>query len=115
MPSRARGRGNALPYELLAGVVPCPRGWLVSVGKLVGVSVYPESLIVVKNLREVLDAVPQYSIIALATPIGLPDRPSRGRSCDQAARRLIGWPRAGQSGRRRVATSWASAATSQQY
>lgn len=91
-----RRRGPPLPYELLAGVVPCPGGWLVSPGKLLGISLYPEPPEVVPTLREVVDHVPEYAVIALATPIGLPSEPTiGGRSCDREARKLLGSPRRG--------------------
>jgi len=85
-----------MPFELLAGVVPCPGGWAVAPGKLVGINLFPQELQVVPRLRDVLDTVPEYSVIALAAPVGLPDRPARGgRACDREARRLLGWPRSG--------------------
>jgi predicted RNase H-like nuclease len=94
-PSSAR-RGPDLPYDLLAGVVPCPGGWLVAPGKLVGISLYPEEPAVFPALRDILDHVPGYTAIALAAPVGLPDEATPGgRSCDRDARRLLGWPRLG--------------------
>ena len=85
-----------MPYELLAGVVPCRSGWLVAGGKLVGTGVFPEAAFVAKKLIEVIDAVPAYTVIALASPIGLPDKPSpRGRRGEQEARGILGWPRLG--------------------
>src|SRR5436189_2588237 len=96
MSTHLRRRGSPMPYELLAGVVPCPGGWLVASGKLVGINLFPQAPQVVARLREVLDAVPEYTVIALAAPVGLPDWPSRGgRACDREARRLLGWPRSG--------------------
>ena len=94
-PGRRR-RGPDLPYDLLAGVVPCRGGWLVAAGKLVGTGLFPEPAFVAKKLVEVVDAVPAYSIVALAAPIGLPDKPTRrGRICEQEARKVLGWPRLG--------------------
>src|SRR5947209_2166193 len=92
-------RGPNLPYDLLAGVVPCPRGWLVAAGKLVGVQVYPEEPTVVASFRDILDSIPQYKIIAVTVPIGLPTAPHRGgRAADMEARRLLGFPHAGAIG-----------------
>jgi predicted RNase H-like nuclease len=89
-------RGPALPYELLAGVVPSPSGWLVAAGKLIGIQVYPEAPVVVKTFREVLDSIPQYKIIAVTVPIGLPSSPARGgRAADREARQLLGFPHGG--------------------
>ena len=94
-PGRRR-RGPELPYDLLAGVVPCRRGWLVAGGKLVGTGLFPDEPFVAKDLIDVIDAVPAYSIIALAAPIGLPDRPTvHGRQCERDARKILGWPRLG--------------------
>ena len=94
-PGRRR-RGPDLPYDLLAGVVPCRGGWLVAGGKLVGTGLFPDEPFVAKGLIDVIDAVPSYSITALAAPIGLPDKPTaRGRQCEQEARRILGWPRLG--------------------
>lgn len=94
-PGRRR-RGPDLPYDLLAGVVPCRGGWLVAGGKLVGTGLFPEPALVIKQLIDVIDAVPSYTVIALAAQIGLPDKPARrGRDCEQQARRILGWPRLG--------------------
>jgi predicted RNase H-like nuclease len=94
-PGRRR-RGPDLPYDLLAGVVPCRGGWLVAAGKLVGTGLFPEPPFVTKKLVDVIDAVPAYTVVALASPIGLPDKPTgRGRRCEQEARKVLGWPRLG--------------------
>jgi predicted RNase H-like nuclease len=89
-------RGPALPYKLLAGVVPCPPGWLVVSGRLQGVSIFPEEPKVYSKLTDILDEKPAFTVIALAAPIGLPpDKTAGGRTCDREARRLLGWPRSG--------------------
>lgn len=89
-------RGPELPYKLLAGVVPCPVGWLVAPGKLIGVNLFPETPEVAGSLRDVLDHIPSFTVIALAAPIGLPDEPhAGGRVCDREARRLLRMPRRG--------------------
>lgn len=92
-------RGPALPYQLLAGVVPCPDGWLVAAGKLVGIQVFPEEPRVAATFREVLDNIPEFVVIAVTLPVGLPDQPRRGgRTADAAARDLLGFPHAGAIG-----------------
>jgi predicted RNase H-like nuclease len=92
-------RGPTLPYQLLAGVVPCPAGWLVASGKLVGIQVYPEEPTVATTFRDILDAIPQYAVIADTVPIGLPAKASRrGRGADVAARSILGFPHAGAIG-----------------
>jgi len=95
MSMRSSHRGAALPYQLLAGIVPCPRGWLAATAKLQGITMSPEEPQVFDGFLNVLDYKPAYQIIAVHAPIGLLDEPgSKGRSCDQQARRLLGWPRA---------------------
>jgi predicted RNase H-like nuclease len=92
-------RGPNLPYDLLAGVVPCPGGWLLASGKLVGIQVHPEEPRVLTTFREILDNIPQFRIIAVTLPIGLPTSPHRGgRTADHEARQLLGFPHAGAIG-----------------
>src|SRR5947209_9052173 len=100
MPAQGRmQRGPQLPYRVLAGVVPCPGGWLVAPGKLVGIEVYPDEPVVVDTFREIVDAVPLYEVIAVTVPIGLPTEPHRGgRAADHAARQILGFPHAGAIG-----------------
>jgi len=95
MNRRPGGRGPILPYRPLAGVIPCPGGWLVASGKLQGVTLAPEEPTLHPTLIDVLDYKPAFEIIALAAPVGLLDayRPG-GRTCEQQARRLLG-PRRG--------------------
>ena len=89
-------RGAQLPYRTLAGVVPCPGGWLVAGAKLQGITLSPESPQVFRTLVDIFDYKPAYQIISLAAPIGLLDVPMvGGRRCDRDARRLLGWPRNG--------------------
>jgi predicted RNase H-like nuclease len=65
-------------------------------GRLVGTTLFPEEPRVLKRLQEVVDHIPGFTVVALAAPVGLPDKPTKGgRSCDREARRLIGWPRSG--------------------
>jgi len=87
-------RGAHLPYQVLAGVVPCPPGWLAATAKLQGITMSPEDPQVFKSFLDVLDYKPAYQVIALFAPVGLPDKPTpRGRQCDRDARRLLGRPR----------------------
>ena len=87
--------GAQLPYRLLAGVVPVPRGWLIASAKYQGVTVAPEEPRIEKTFMDVLDYKPAYHVIATFSPIGLLDEPvAKGRSCEREARRLLGAPRA---------------------
>lgn len=91
-----RGSGPQLPYELVAGVMPTRAGWVVASAKLIGVQLHPQDAELFTNLVDIIDYRPAFRIIALGTPIGLPDKPGqKGRTCDHEARALLGWPRAG--------------------
>jgi predicted RNase H-like nuclease len=87
-------RGAPLPYTVIAGVEPCPTGWLVASAKLQGVTAFPQEPEVFSSFTEVLDYKPAFSVVALHLPIGLPDRPG-GRACDREARKLLGFARGG--------------------
>ena len=89
-------RGAPLPYNLLAGVVPCPGGWLAATAKLQGVTIFPQSAVVYPSLMDVLDEKPAFQVVALCVPVGLREQADEGpRGCDREARRLLGWPRSG--------------------
>src|SRR5580658_1626928 len=89
-------RASHLPYRTLAGVVPCPKGWLMASAELQGITMAPEAPQVVSTFLEVLDYKPAFQVVALFSPVGLLDDPTaRGRTCDREARRLLGPPRAG--------------------
>ena len=47
-----------LPYKWIAGITPCPGGWLVLPARLAGVTVVVEDAFVVKRLFEVVDYRP---------------------------------------------------------
>ena len=84
----------SLPFTPLAGVVPCPGGWLVQPARLIGVTLITEEPFVLDTLLDVVDYRPSYSIIVLGAPIGLPETAHDGyRSAEHAARDLLGWPR----------------------
>lgn len=81
-------------YKVIAGVVPCPGGWLVLGGRLTGVTLLPDDPVVLGRLGDVLDYRPQFDAAAIDVPMALPDEPGGGRrGCDEEARGLIGWPR----------------------
>jgi predicted RNase H-like nuclease len=89
-------RGPQLPYQLLAGVEPCPGGWLLASAKLVGTTCHAERPRVVPTFREILESVPSYAAIAVHIPVGLPAvATTGGRSAEREARRLLGFPRRG--------------------
>jgi predicted RNase H-like nuclease len=77
-------------------VTPTRSGWLVVGGKIQGIQLAPDLPYVAERLADVLDARPQFEVIALNAPVGLLSTPEAGgRRCDQEARALLGWPRAG--------------------
>jgi predicted RNase H-like nuclease len=83
--------GPTLPYTLVAGVVPCPPGWLVAGAKLQGASIAPEPPRVLGSFMDVIDDRPAFSAVGLYAPVGLPDESvSGGRTCDREARALLG-------------------------
>jgi predicted RNase H-like nuclease len=82
------------PYKTIAGVTPCPGGWLVLPARLAGVTMVAEEAFVVRRLAEVLDYRPKFEFAGINAPMGLSDEPSgKFRECDEEARELIGWPR----------------------
>jgi predicted RNase H-like nuclease len=87
VPSRG---GPPLPYSVVASVTPCPGGWLVASAKLHAATFAPEDPRVVAKFAEVFDERPQFDVIALNAPVGYPDNPEDGRTCDRVARKLLG-------------------------
>jgi predicted RNase H-like nuclease len=82
------------PFKNLAGVTPCPGGWLVLPARLAGITVAAEEAFVLKSLVEVLDFRPTFEAAAVNAPMGLLDEPAgQFRPCDREAREFVGWPR----------------------
>ena len=83
-----------LPYKNLAGVTPCPGGWLVLPARLAGITISAEDAFVVPRLFEVLDYRPKFEAGAINVPIGLNETPNgRFRPAELEAREFVGWPR----------------------
>jgi predicted RNase H-like nuclease len=82
--------GPNLPYSIVAGVTPCPTGWLVASAKLHGSIFAPEPPRVLASFTEVLDERPTFSVIALNAPVGYVEGIQGGRTCDRMARALLG-------------------------
>ena len=83
-----------LPFKPLAGVVPCPGGWLVQPARLFTATIVPEEPFVLPTITDVIDYRPTFLYLVIDAPIGLPDSPFGGfRQCDLDARDLLGWPR----------------------
>ncbi|MDE3086611.1 MAG: DUF429 domain-containing protein [Acidobacteriota bacterium] len=81
----------ARPAGLLAGVVPAPGGWLVVAGRHGCHGPEPTGTVLRTRLASVLDGDTPFRAVALAVPVGLPDRfVPGGRTCDRQARRLLG-------------------------
>ena len=86
--------GPQHPSRPIAGVVPCPGGWLALAGKLQGIVAAPEAPVVYSTLLEVLDRRPSFEILVLGVPVGLLAEPVvGGRACERAARQLLRHPR----------------------
>lgn len=84
-------RGPTLPYSVVAGVTPCPPGWLAHSAKIHGATFAPESARVYTTFVEILSEHPSYEVIVINAPIGYPLRPEDGpRTCDLEARALVG-------------------------
>jgi predicted RNase H-like nuclease len=83
-----------LPYKNIAGITPCPGGWLVLPARLAGITVSAEDAFVLRKLLDVLDFRPTFEAAAINAPMGLFDTPSgQYRPCDRDARDYLGWPR----------------------
>jgi predicted RNase H-like nuclease len=92
-----RPGGPQLPYQVVAGVVPCRSGWLVSSCKLAGVTMSIEEPMFFPNFIEILDYKPTFDVVGVHAPIGYLDEASTGgRTCDREARAMLG-PRRGAS------------------
>lgn len=80
-------------FKTLAGVTPCPAGWLVLPARLAGVTTVAEDAFVVTTLGEVLDYRPRFDFGAANIPFGYPEYPNlQYRPADRAARAIMGWP-----------------------
>src|SRR4051812_50163224 len=99
MPGQRRGGGPQLPYRLIAGVEPCPGGWLVVSARLQGVTAHPQQPEVFPTFAEILDYRPSFEVIAIHCHLSFPEEDTQGgRTCDKMARQLLGWPRSGAIG-----------------
>ena len=84
-----------LPYKWLAGITPCPKGWLIAPARLAAVTLIVEECMVMRTLDEVVDFRPKFDAAAINIPLGFPDDPPDGRygECETQAREFVGWPR----------------------
>jgi predicted RNase H-like nuclease len=81
-------------YKTIAGVTPCPKGWLVLPARLAGVTLVAEEAFVERRLADVLDYRPRFDFAGINAPMGFRDEPDgRFRECDEEARDLLAWPR----------------------
>ena len=81
------------PFKTIAGVTPCPGGWLVLPGRIAGVTVVAEEAFVLRKLAEVLDHRPSFDFAGVNIPFGYPEYPNvQYRTADRAARAMMGWP-----------------------
>lgn len=81
-------------FQYVAGVTPCPNGWLVLPARLATITLIAEDAFVEKKLADVLDRRPAYDAGVVNTPIGFREEPGGPyRACEVEARQLVGWPR----------------------
>jgi predicted RNase H-like nuclease len=81
---------------LIAGVEPCPGGWLVVGARLQGISAFPTEPEVFPTFAEILDYRPSFDVLAVHCHLSFPEEETPGgRTCDRLARELLGWPRSG--------------------
>jgi predicted RNase H-like nuclease len=81
---------------LIAGVEPCPGGWLVVGARLQGISAFPTEPEVFPAFADILDYRPSFDVLAVHCHLSFPEEETPGgRTCDRLARELLGWPRSG--------------------
>ena len=96
MPPQRRGGGPELPYRLIAGVEPCPGGWLVVPARLQGITAFPFEPEVFPTFAEILDYRPSFDVLAIHCHLSFPEEDTPGgRTCDRQARQLLGFARGG--------------------
>ena len=83
-----------LPYKWLAGITPCPGGWLIVPARLAGITVVVEDAMVLRTLMEVVDFRPKFDAAAINIPMGFADESGEQLgACELQTREYIGWPR----------------------
>lgn len=83
-----------LPYVTIGSSVPCPGGWLVMPGRLLGATVLAEEPFVHKTFAEVLDNRPSFTALTVGAPLAFPDAPAGGvRNAEREAAAELRWPR----------------------
>jgi predicted RNase H-like nuclease len=76
---------------VVAGVTPCPSGWLLQGAKIHGATFAPESPRVYESFLDILGEHPAHEIVVINSPIGYLDTPEMGaRTCDREVRELVG-------------------------
>jgi predicted RNase H-like nuclease len=84
-------RGPKLPYIVVAGVTPCPPGWLVQSAKINGATFAPETPRIYEAFLDILSERPSFETIVINAPVGYPGTPELGpRTCDVEARLIVG-------------------------
>ncbi len=83
-----------LPYVTIGAAVPCPAGWALLPGRLLGATVLAEEPRSVRTFAEVLDNRPAFEALAVGAPLAFPDGPVGGnRAAELEAGGGLGWPR----------------------
>ncbi len=87
-------QARQLPYKWLAGITPCPGGWLIVPARIAGITVVADDALVVATLMEVVDFRPKFDAAAINIPMGFNDYSSvQYGACENETREFIGWPR----------------------
>lgn len=83
-------RGPELPYQIVAGVTPWSRGWIVASAKVHAATFAVETPRVFSTVLEILSERPAFAAIVVNAPIGYRDTPDDPpRTCDKDARILL--------------------------
>src|SRR4051794_15708090 len=86
-----------LPYKWLAGITPCPKGWLIIPARLAGVTVVVEHGRVARWLKHVVAFPPTFDAAVVTIPLGSRALANRGLASLGASQHEVrdmgGWRR----------------------
>jgi len=83
-----------LQYKWIAGIVTCPKGWLLVPARVVNATVIIEDPMVLQSMIDIVDFRPKFDAAAINVPLGYPESPSGpAGSFEPDVRERVGWPR----------------------